>query len=70
MKVNIMDDNLRQLLTSCIGVIDLGSTRGAWRGEELEGIGGLRTSIKLALVEELNNVRSDDEQVDNGEEQG
>ena len=65
-----MDDNLRQLLTSCIGVIDLGSTRGAWRGEELEGIGGLRTSIKLALVEELNNVRSDDEQVDNGEEQG
>ena len=66
----MMDDNVRQILTSCIGVIDLGSTRGAWRGEELEGIGGLRTSIKLALVEELNNVRSDDEQVDNGEEQG
>ena len=66
----MMDDNVRQILTSCIGVIDLGSTRGAWRGEELEGIGGLRTSIKLALAEELNNVRSDNEQVDNGEEQG
>ena len=51
MKANMMDEEVKQMLATSIQIIDLGADRGAWKGEELEGIGRLRTVIKNKLNE-------------------
>ena len=66
MKASMMDEETKELLSACIGLIDMGAQGGAWAGEELEGVGRLRTAIKG----KLNDGRSEDEQVSDGEEQG
>ena len=51
MKANMMDEEVKQMLATSIQIIDLGADRGAWKGEELEGIGRLRTVIMNKLNE-------------------
>lgn len=36
-------------LTTVVRIIDAGSTRGAWKGEELAAIGSLRTKLITVL---------------------
>jgi len=37
------------VIKGCIAIIDICSNRGAFKGEELQGVGGLRQSLLAAL---------------------
>lgn len=50
MKVRIMDNViLKELLTNCVQIIDLGSKRGAWTGEDLLPVGQVRAGAIQAI---------------------
>lgn len=43
----------------CVRIIDISASRGAFRGEELEEIGKLRTKL-VSYLESLNKEQNDD----------
>ena len=40
---------LKELLTNCVQIIDLGSKRGAWTGEDLLPVGQVRAGAIQAI---------------------
>ena len=42
----------RNLVQACVQIIDLGSTRGAWKGDDLLPVGQVRAQL-LILLEEI-----------------
>ena len=64
MKVITMDKELREILQTCISVIDIGADRGAWKGPELPGIGTLRLGLVARIEQDDNAVKGE---LDNGD---
>jgi hypothetical protein len=51
MKAGMMNKNIAEILKGCVQIIDLGSRRGAWTGDDLLPIGQLRGAIQAELAE-------------------
>lgn len=47
------------VIKGCIAIIDICSNRGAFKGEELQGVGGLRQSLLAALEPKDKQVDED-----------
>ena len=49
------------VIKGCIAIIDICSNRGAFKGEELHGVGGLRQSLLAAV--ELKDKQADENKI-------
>ena len=64
MKVITMDKELKEILQTCVSIIDIGADRGAWKGPELPGVGNLRLAMLARIEQYDNDVKGE---LDNGD---